>query len=44
MNFNDLLTQVPDVNAGIQFLQSKNLIEMTNTCENGREMFLKGSR
>ncbi|CAI6362106.1 unnamed protein product [Macrosiphum euphorbiae] len=44
MNFKDLLTQVPDINAGIQFLQSKNIIEMTNTCDNGHEMFLKGSR
>lgn len=31
MNFKDLLTQVPDMNAEIQFIQSKNVIKMTNT-------------
>jgi len=30
---------VPDINARIQFLQSKNIIEMTNKCENTFQLY-----
>lgn len=42
INLKKILTQVPNINGRIQLLQSKNSIEMTNRCENGHKMFLKG--
>jgi hypothetical protein len=44
MNFSKLLTFVFNDETGIEFLQKNNVIKVSEMCENGHIMFIKGLR
>jgi len=44
MNFTELLKIVSNSDTGISFLQQHNIIKVSEVCENGHIMFIKGSR
>ncbi|CAI6365398.1 unnamed protein product [Macrosiphum euphorbiae] len=44
MNFTELLSIVSNSDTGISFLQQHNIVKVSEVCENGHIMFIKGSR
>jgi len=44
MNLTGLLSIVSNSDTGICFLQQHNIVKVSEVCENGHIMFIKGSR